>query len=566
MIILGVAFLSDASACVLRDGRIVAAVSEERLNRIKLWNGVPHKAIAEVLRIAGISLSDVDYIATHGLAPAARERAPFEAKAALIKAGDIDERTKERQLAVLWSRFEHENNVYANRTPAYLQEVSALGRPVKLYPHHKCHASTAYFGTEWDEATVLTADGWGEDASHTVSKGKSLDLQLLANSNTFDSLGYFYGSVTKALGFIPHRHEGKILGLAAHCKESKSYHTLRKMVDVDLTNHRFVGRMEEGLYVPRFENDALRALVSQYPREDVAAGAQRVLEETVCSHVENLGADARRLAVAGGIFANVKLNQRLAELPNVSEIRVFPNMGDGGLSVGAAWLAHTELTRQRPEKWKTCYLGHAPSEDAIVAALSGSGLEYRRSENVQEEIGAFLAAGKVVARCVGAMEFGPRALGHRSILYHAREPEVNQWLNDRLNRSEFMPFAPATLESEADKYYRGLDKVRESAHFMTVTCDCTERMLKEAPAAVHVDRTARPQLIDRDRNPDFHGILTSYFKHTGQPTVINTSFNMHEEPIVCSAEDAVRAFVSGGLDVLALGDFIALGRGNVIAG
>ena len=557
MIILGVAFLSDASACVLRDGHVVAAVSEERLNRVKQWNGVPHKAIAEVLKISGLTLADIDVIATHGAAPRVQDRAPFEAKAALIDSSELDAETRARQLATLWGRYEHECNVLGTRTPAYLKEITALGRPVKTYGHHECHASTAYFATEWPDAAILTADGWGEDASHTLSHAAGLKIERLAHSHTFDSLGYFYGSITKALGFIPHRHEGKVLGLAALCEEPESYATLREMVDADLDGNHFVGRMEAGLYAPRYENEALEAFVSGFPREDVAAAAQRVLEEVVCAHVGNLGDTARRLGVAGGIFANVKLNQRLAELPNVDEVRVFPNMGDGGLSVGAAWLAYAELTAKRPEPFQTCYLGPAPDDASIVAALTDAGLSYRRSDRVQDEIGGYLAEGKVVARCTGAMEFGPRALGHRSILYHAREPDVNRWLNDRLNRSEFMPFAPATLEEEAERYYMNLDPIRQSAQFMTATCDCTELMKSEAPAAIHVDGTARPQLVSRERTPDFHAILTAYRARTGQSTVINTSFNMHEEPIVCTAEDAVRAFVSGGLDVLALGDYIA---------
>ena len=566
MIILGVAFLSDASACIVRDGRVVAAVSEERLNRVKQWNGVPHKAIAEVLKIAGVTLAQVDVIATHGAAPASQDRAPYEAKAAMIAASGLDAAARERQLATLWSRYDHECTVLGKRTPAYLAEVSALGRPVKTYGHHQSHAATAYFGTQWDDATILTADGWGEDASHTLSRARGLGVERIARSNTFDSLGYFYGSITKALGFIPHRHEGKVLGLAALCPQPRSYPVLRQMVDADLQGNRFLGRMENGIYAPRFDNDTLKAFIGGFPREDVAAGAQRVLEEVVCLHVGNLGAAARHLGVAGGIFANVKLNQRLAELPNVDEVRVFPNMGDGGLSIGAAWLAHAELTGQRPEPWRTCYLGHTPDDQAIVAALSASGLAYRRSGRIQEEIGALLADGRVVARCTGAMEFGPRALGHRSILYHAREPDVNRWLNDRLNRSEFMPFAPATLEEDADRYYLNLDAVRESAHFMTVTCDCTPLMKSEAPAAVHVDGTARPQLVSASRTPDFHAILTAYKARTGQPTVINTSFNMHEEPIVCTAEDAVRAFISGGLDVLALGDYIATRNDAMLEG
>ncbi len=556
MNILGIAFLSDASACVLRDGKVVAAVSEERLNRIKLWHGVPHAAIREVLDLAGLSLDQIDFVATHGKAPSIPERAAYEATALRISQSGLSASDKERQTAALWNRFDHESFVLGTRTPGYLAEVAALGRPVKIYRHHECHAATAYFGAGWEDALVATADGWGEDGSHTFYRGRGAAIEQQSVSNSFDSLGYFYGSITKALGFIPHRHEGKILGLAAHCTAPQSYTGIRAMIDADLERGAFVGRMENGLYSPRFENDALKAYVSKFPREDVAASAQRSLEDVMTALIGHQGRAASHLTVAGGIFANVRLNQRLAELPDTRKIFVFPNMGDGGLSVGAAWLAYAEKTGRMPEAWQTCYLGRAPSEKDIGKALQAGGLSYLAVPNVQDEIGAMLADGKVVVRCTGAMEFGPRALGHRSIMYHARDAAVNMWLNQRLNRSEFMPFAPATLDSEADRYYLGLDRCRRTAKYMTITCDCTADMRRDAPAAVHVDGTARPQLVTEKDHPDFHGILTAYNKRTGQPTVINTSFNMHEEPIVCTAEDAVRAYVASGLDAMALGNFI----------
>ena len=556
MIILGVSFLSDASACVLVDGELVAAVGEERLNGVKLWHGVPHRAIAEVLRLAGLRLADVDVIATHGRSAPAPDRAIYEQKAREIEAGRLDAATRDRQLAALWSRFDHETSVLSTRTPAYLAEIASLGVPVLTYEHHEAHAACAFFGSGWDAAAVITADGWGEDASHTLSLGSGLHLERISHSHTFDSLGYFYGSITAALGFTAQRHEGKVLGLAAHCTEPRSYPVLREMIGLDAERRRFIGRMETGLYIPRFSNPALADVVATFPREDVAAAAQRVLEELVCAHVESLGSEARRLALAGGVFANVRLNQRLAALPAVEEVFVYPNMGDGGLCVGAAWLAHAASAGARPAPLATCYLGTVIDDAAAATAIAEVGLEGRRSDDIAGDVAQLLAAGRVVARATGAMEFGPRALGHRSILFHARDAGVNRWLNAQLQRSEFMPFAPASLHDSADTLYLGLDASRRSTPWMTITVDCTAEMRQRYPAAVHVDGTARPQLVSPGLHPDLHAILSAYRGLTGESTLINTSFNMHEHPIVCTAADSVRAFLAGRLDALALGSYI----------
>ena len=557
MKILGLNFTSDASAALVVDGRLVAALSEERLNRIKRWYGVPHSAVQTVLEIAGLTLDDIDVIATHGTTGSRPDEAAFDAKERAIAAGDLAPDVRERQLQQLRIRREHERMVLARRTPSYVAAVRELGPPVRVLAHHTAHAAGAFFGSGWEDCLILTADGWGDEASATLWEGRGTRLTRLSLTPTIDSLGYFYGSITKALGFTPHRHEGKVLGLAAYCAEPKSYPEIRAMIDYDARTRQFLTHPERGLYLPFFDNPGLTDFVRGYPREDVAAAAQRSLEDVVCACVADLGDRARRLAVAGGIFANVKLNQRLRELPNVDEVYVFPNMGDGGLSVGAAWLAHAAMTGRRPEALGRLALGPPPSAREIAAALDASGLVVRRVADIQDRVAALLAEGHVVARFDGRMEFGPRALGYRSILCAATDPSVNDWLNAALRRSEFMPFAPATLAEDADARYVGLGGGRDAARYMAMTFDCTPTMRAESPAAVHVDGTARPQVVSRDDQPDFHAILTAYKRRTGIPTLINTSFNMHEEPIVCTIDDAVRAVLAARLPYLAAGDFLA---------
>jgi carbamoyltransferase len=265
--------------------------------------------------------------------------------------------------------------------------------------------------------------------------------------------------------------------------------------------------------------------------------------------------------LSGGVVANVKLNQRLRALPGVERIFIHQNMGDGGCGTGAALLqfAADGLT---PRALDHVYLGPTFTSDQMAEALHRAQLPFSHYTPVEPKIASLIASGKVVARFNGAMEYGPRALGNRSILYHAREPEVNQWLNQRLGRTEFMPFAPATLFEKRHDHYIDIDGAEYAAEFMTLTCDCTDRMKRESPAAVHVDGTARPQLVTERGNPSFYRILKEYNQLTGMASVINTSFNMHEEPIVCTPDDAIRAFLQGNLDHLAMGDFIAAHPSN----
>jgi carbamoyltransferase len=229
-------------------------------------------------------------------------------------------------------------------------------------------------------------------------------------------------------------------------------------------------------------------------------------------------------------------------------------MGDGGCGTGAA-LYHSQ-TEERKPTISNAYFGPDFSDDEIAKELKEAGLEFTKPDHLAKEVAELIHSGKVVARFDGRMEYGPRALGNRSIMYHAREPEVNQWLNKRLGRTEFMPFAPVTLYEAREKYFFNIKGAEHTAEFMTVTFDCTDQMKKDCPAAVHIDGTARPQLIRREVNPGYYDILKEYEKISGISSLINTSFNMHEEPIVCTPFDGIRAFLQGNLDYLAIGLFL----------
>ena len=231
-------------------------------------------------------------------------------------------------------------------------------------------------------------------------------------------------------------------------------------------------------------------------------------------------------------------------------------MGDGGLAVGAAQLCFTNQRNKLPCKVKSMLLGNEINDEELVKFLKKKQIKFKFFKNINKKIASLLAQEQVVIRVFGKMEFGPRALGNRSILFGCEHKEVNKWLNKKLKRTEFMPFAPATLKEDAKKMYKKLSGGEIAANFMTMTFDCTKKMIKESPAAVHIDGTARPQLIDKKNYPDFYKILVEYKKLSNKSSLINTSFNMHEEPIVSSIEDALRAFEASKLPWLAINNYL----------
>lgn len=437
--------------------------------------------------------------------------------------------------------------------------LSRLGLLSKLQrsEHHLSHAANAYLASGFDRALIVTLDGYGSGLAGSVSIGQGGAIERLADVPFPHSLGSFYEAVTSSLGFHPDRHAGKIVGLAAYGDPAVLSDLLLARIAQGEGSFRLHDNLN--LYLSRH-------LASRFAMIDLAAAWQHVLEVVACRFVAHwlarTGCD--RLVLSGGVTANVKLNQRLHALDGVRGIFIYPNMGDGGCGTGLALLHSMPRggSAGAARVLRDVYLGPSYDERACEAALREAGLPFERRDEsggpgaLAREVARRIHAGQVIARFDGRMEYGPRALGNRSILYHAREPGVNQWLNQRLGRTEFMPFAPVTLFEAAGRCYEGLAGAERAAEFMTITFDCTRWMREQCPAAVHVDGTARPQLIRREINPGYYDIVAEYERLSGVPCLINTSFNMHEEPIVCSPQDAIRAFLLGHLDGLVLGPFL----------
>jgi carbamoyltransferase len=419
--------------------------------------------------------------------------------------------------------------------------------PLERSEHHLSHAANAYLASGFERALVVTLDGYGSGLAGSVGLGEGGRIERLHGFRFPHSLGSFYEMVTSSLGFRPDRHAGKIVGLAAWGDPNVLLDVLLSRCDRSIPGDL---RLVENLNV-YFS----RHLAARFPMVDVAAAYQRVLEllasELVAHWLRKTG--ARHVVLSGGVTANVKMNQRIHEVEGVEGIFIYPNMGDGGCGTGLAM--HASWSGGVRESIRDVYWGPDFTEADALEALRSEGLSCERPADLPRFLAEKIHAGWVIARCSGRMEYGPRALGNRSILYHGRKPEVNQWLNKRLGRTEFMPFAPVTLWEARHRCYHGLAGGEHAAEFMTLTFDCTDFMKAHCPAAVHVDGTARPQLIRREVNPEYHAILAEHEKLSGSPSLINTSFNMHEEPIVCSPQDAVRAFLDGRIDGLALGPF-----------
>jgi carbamoyltransferase len=571
MIVLGLIDSKPSAAAILRDGRVLAALAEERVCRMKLASGMPRAAIERTLADSGLSPEDIDRVAI------AQRVSVFEPEP-IPWVGWFDGRDRQKtagfdalsaRLAPLVGRFpwawsaHHRLKALKSRKrlseiPRLLAREYGIEAPVTFFDHHYCHATSAYYTSGFDRALVITLDGGGDGLSASVYIGESGVLRRLSSVDSFNSLGNFYSYITEICGFKAEKHEGKITGLAA-LGEPEYADTLRE----------FVGYVEPGeirYHVPMYHDSALRRLRERLPsdfdRAKLAASVQVVLEEIGTRFVRYWlrKTGLKDLAVAGGVFANVKLNQRVHELEEVGRFFVQPAMDDAGLAVGSALADLVEHGETDPagliDNLPHVYFGTAFEDAEIEAAIRAAGLEAHRESAVHETIAELLARGAVVARFTGRMEFGPRALGHRSILYQTTDPSVNDWLNERLVRTEFMPFAPATLAEQAGRCYHGIEGAEDPARFMTITFDCTEEMRRTSPGVVHVDGTARPQIVDVRTAPDLHRILTAYRARTDIPSLINTSFNMHEEPIVCSVDDALRAFLDGRLDFLAIGDWL----------
>ncbi len=566
MKILGVLVHShDTSVALIEDGKVLYAASEERFSRLKMDKRPPLKALENCLSYVRISPKDIDEVVFVG--------DPFFTA--------LKEMTEEASLPMLKSKGKYAWWLIRKPILAFEQVIISLGFPGFLkraiipeyrirrrlaefkgkysyVHHHMAHLASAYYTSGWRECLVACVEGAGLTESMSVYHVKNNVWKKITQSDIPNSAGKFYELVTMMLGFNRYRHPGKITGLSASGDPKKAYHLVKDLLKTDslrlkLDYLRYL-KLQSHVHVHK----KIPPEFAAFKREDVAAAFQKRLEECVSEIIQKIARKTkmRRIALAGGVFANVKLNQRIHELKEIDEIHIHQAMGDDGLALGAALKVYS-MHNFKPGRLDNVYFGPDFSDDDILKSIKKYHVSYTKEKNIEKKVAELLAQKKIVARFNGRMEYGPRALGNRSILLHGTDRSANEWLNIKLKkRSDFMPFAPVTLERFASKFFKNLKGAEYPARFMTITFDATPYAKRVSSAIVHVDGTARPQIIRECDNPSYYKILEEYYNLTGIPTLINTSFNMHEDPIVCSPDDAVKSFIAGKLDYLAIGNYL----------
>jgi carbamoyltransferase len=548
----------DSSAAAFEDYKLMAAVQQERLIRHKGWGAeVPWLAVDEVLRTADWIRTDVDAIALiRGYFPTQYYRFPLAQDLHYLWQRQFGRERTKRDIADLCRRFGIEDTLTFFRPERFLADNGfRAGIPVRFVNHHEAHALAALFFTDWDDALIYTSDGVGDNVSYSMRALKNGKLECFYGDDRWflpaepcAGLAYAYAFATEACGFRRLRHEGKLTGLAAYGEPALA---------AELAACFQFGK--DGLITSEFKTwdemgNRVSAICRGHPRETIAASIQTVVEDFTARSVRYWlnHTGARHLALAGGLFANVRLNRLLAETMPIAEIFVLPPMGDDGLSVGAglAFLLNRDglaawLSKRR--RLDNVYLGQN-FDDRIDDCLAQAPGVRRQSGDPIALATDLVRRGKAGAIYTGRMEFGPRALGARSIIASPADATINDTLNKRLERSEFMPFAPYVLAEDAERVFEITPVNRYTAHFMTITCAVRPEWRDRIPAVIHVDGTARPQILREEINPLFGGILRRFRDATGLPVLINTSFNVHEEPIVNRPQECRKALLDGRVD------------------
>jgi carbamoyltransferase len=565
--ILGISTTHDSGATLLRDGELVAAVNEERFNRTKHYGYLPFESIAYCLEEGGVSPSELDAVAVPSEV--------LRTDARLLLDADVETTNVSQASLPLLKRVARESaetlrRASSRRThiPDYARTVEFPdGVDVALVNHHEAHAASAYYCCGHDDALVVTLDGLGDRLSGTVWHGTNGELENLRQWDREGSLGWFFGLVTQALGWWIGNGEGKTMGLASYADpDPDAVAALRRFlpeyVDGDLVDGYDFSRptsweVHDTHHWSFDEVSEVKRIIDRYGRKEVAAAAQYLLEEQVLEIVKpwlnRAGADT--LATAGGVFLNVQANQRILEDTTSDDYFIFQNAGDGGLPTGAALNAYRHGNPDfRPFRLEHAY--HGPDvTDGVGEYLDGRLLDYERTDDVVERCADLLADGNIVAWCQGRMEYGPRALGNRSILVDPTREDSMTRVNRRVKfRDSWRPFAPSILAEFADEYL--VDPTYDP--FMITSYEVREEKRSEIPAVTHVDGTTRPQMVRRDVNEPYWRLIDSFRERTGTPVLLNTSYNLSGDPIVCGLQDAVQTFYASGLDALAIDEYLII--------
>lgn len=551
------AHFHNAACCLMQDGRLTRAAEEERFTRVKHDPRLPVRAFRFCLADTGLTIADIDCIAWY--------EDPQKKLARQIwmgLQGNSDRFVREK----LFPEFRK-----IGRVEREIRDMLGFDGPIEFVDHHTSHAASSYYFSGFEEAAVMTVDGVGEWATTTYSAGRNGQLEKLEEVQFPDSLGLLYSTITSYLGFEVNEGEYKVMGLAPY-GEPKYTDQVRKLVESnDAAGFELQMEYFDFLNAERMYSDRLSELFQQPPRapeseiapfhQDVARSLQVVLEETLLQKAVWLHQQVpvRNLCMAGGVALNCVANGRIRRDGPFENLFVQPASNDAGGALGAAAVACQRLSGSNPvtEAMQHVRTGPAYSARETARLLESSSAAYTDFRDdtggLLRETASLLAAGKVIGWFSGRMEFGPRALGGRSILADPRGPDMRDRINALVKKREaFRPFAPAVLAERVSDHF-DLD---HDSPFMLETCQVRSPL--DLPAITHVDGSARVQTVHREYSPRFAGLLEEFFARTGCPILLNTSFNMRGEPIVCSPTDAVRCFIRAQIDALVLDDFLLL--------
>jgi len=520
----------DVSSVLLKDGEVVYAIAEERLNRKKHSSGqLPNLGIKEALSFANIKIQDVAYLATHGST---------------------------------WGQaYEVVLKEYFEYTFGYCPKI------VRIH-HHIAHAASAYYGSGFDKAMVLTMDASGDGISMQKAIGNKGKLEVLEQIPRTNSLGIFYSIMTQFCGFTRDTDEYKLMGLAPYGREGliNLDEVLAVNQDSFTLNESFLKEMSPGAPQGSRQQAAFSAKLIKLlgpPKmpfqvmtqhyQDIAASTQVKLNEAIVNTVREFhkSTGLRKLCLAGGVALNCETNKHLMNLNFIDELFVQPASGDDGISLGAAWYVSNEMGFA-PVTSKNYYLGNSYTDIAIQDYLDLMNVNYKKNENVADRAAKLVGEDKVVAWFQGRDEFGPRALGARSILGNPCHPEMKALMNAKIKfREGFRPFCPSVLAEDAKLHFEGQGSL---SPYMTVNYEVKDPA--KTPSITHVNNTARIQTVEQNENPLFYEYLRNLKKEIGVGMSINTSFNRNQEPMIHNPIEAVSAFYGSGMDALVIGNFI----------
>ncbi len=520
----------DISAALVVDGKVVAAIEEERLNRIKHSAGqIPYLAITEVLKIANLTINDVDYVASHGST---------------------------------WG------DAYVNVLKEYFNRCFGFCPKIERVHHHVAHAASTYYASGFDEAMVLTMDASGDGIALQKAIGKGQELKVVEQVSRTNSLGIFYAMMTQFCGFVRDTDEYKLMGLAPYGDPSKV--DLSEVFKVNTNGYlfdtKFIKELVPGQPQPTKHqaifNEKLTNLLgkSRIPNQpitqhykNIAAATQLNLKNALVALVTDFHHQTgiRKLCLAGGVALNCAANQFLMELDFIDEIYIQPAAGDNGISLGAAYVVAKELG-DTIQPMEHAYLGNQFSNDDVKSILNLTGVRFTHCENPAQVAAKLVAENKVIGWFQGRMEYGPRALGNRSILANPIADNMKSIINAKIKfRESFRPFCPSVLEEDVVEHFTGK---QNKSPYMTINYKVKDP--SKLVSVSHVDDTARIQTVNNTNNLLYYNYLTELKKEIGVGVSINTSFNRNKEPIVNTPIQAISAFYGSGMDALMIGNYL----------